>query len=250
MPVPTELRVLWADGETAKAPASGAVIALGQETTNDALDELYAIPRGPWVRMNMLGTLNARVTGPDGTSDSISNRADRAILKRIRAMSDAIIVGAHTVRQEPNMAVRSLPLIIVTASGRLDGHRIDPEEAARFVTVICPADAADEVARSMPGARMHHPPGARVSVSAILAWCASQSLDSVVVEGGAGLIGQFLDAEAIDEVCITQAPVFGRDDEPGLPGSRAERRFRRALIAADDLGFVYSRLIAEPSASA
>lgn len=249
MPAPKTLQVLWTDGESAPADAAGTTIALGEAQTADALDRLYEIPRRPWVRMNMLGTLNARVTGPDGTSDSISNRADRAILKRIRAMSDAIVVGAQTVRQEQHMAVRGVRLVIVTASGDLEGHRIPPDEAARAVTVVCPREAADEVARTMPGATVHHTPGERVAVADLLAWCREAGLESVVVEGGASLIGQFLDAEAIDEVCITQAPVFGRTQEPGLPGSGAPRRFRRALIAADDLGFVYSRLLAEPRAS-
>lgn len=247
MPAPTSLRVLWSDGEVVQAEGADTMLHLGDEATTDALDRLYAIPHRPWVRMNMLGTLNARATGPDGTSDSISNRADRAILKRIRAMSDAIIVGAETVRQEPRMGIRDVRLVIVTASGNLHGHGIAPEQVAHGVTVICPAAAAAEVERTMPGAAMHHPPGERVAVAAILAWCRDEGLDSLVVEGGANLIEQFLDAEAIDEVCITQAPVFGRSDEPGLPGSGAERRFRRALIAVDDLGFVYSRLVAEPA---
>lgn len=250
MPKPTSLHVLWSDGRIAPPLDPGTTVELGADDTADRLDRLYAVPPGPWVRMNMLGTLNARVTGPDGTSDSISNRADRAILKRIRAMSDAIVVGAQTVRQEKHMATGSTRLIIVTGSGDLSGHRISPEEAERGVTVMCPANAAAKVTETMPGANLFHPSsdhvGAGVSIADVLTWCRSQGLDRLVVEGGASLIGQFLDAKAIDEVCITQAPVFGRTDAPGLPGSSAERRYRRALVASDNLGFVYSRLVAEP----
>lgn len=251
MPAPTELRLLWSDGTVAPRIEPGSTLRLADDATIEQLDRLYAVPEGRWVRMNMLGTINARVTGPDGTSDSISNRADRAILKRIRAMSDAIVVGAQTVRQERHTATGSTRLVIVTRSGDLSGHRISPADAARSVTVVCPASAAVAVAATMPGADRFHPAprhGADVegvTVDDVLDWCRAHDLDRLVVEGGASLIGQFLDADAIDEVCVTQAPVFGPDDMPGLPGSSVERRYRRALVAVDDLGYVYSRLVAE-----
>lgn len=246
MPAPRELRVLWSDGTLAPSAATGTVVELAAPDAAATLDALYAVPDARWVRMNMLGTLNARVTGPDGTSDSISNRADRAILKRIRNMSDAIVVGARTVRQERHSATGDTRLVIVTTSGDLAGHRISADDASRSVSVLCPEAAAATVRETMPGAAVHHPPNdGWVSVEAILDWCDGEGLRRLVVEGGASLIGQFLDASAIDEVCVTQAPVFGRSDAPGLPGSSAPRRFRRALVAADDLGYVYSRLVAE-----
>ena len=246
MPAPDELRLLWSDGDLVPTVTPGEVLAMGTPASADAIDQLYATPDGPWVRMNMLGTLNARVIGPDGTSDSISNRADRAILKRIRAMSDAIVVGAQTVRQERHAATGTTRLVIVTGSGDLTGHRISPEDAAAGVTVLCPPAAAARVRETMPGASTAHPgDGDRVKVPAILDWCRSNGLERLVVEGGASLIGQFLDARAMDEVCLTQAPVFGPADAPALPGSTADRRFRRALLASDDHGFLYSRLVAE-----
>lgn len=245
MPAPSELRVLYTDGDLAPSTEPGTVVPLGRDETPAHLDRLWAVPEGRWVRMNMLGTLNARVTGPDGTSDSISNRADRAILKRVRVMSDAIVVGAQTVRQERHAATGGTRLVIVTGSGDLTGHRISRDDAELSVSVLCPPSAAHNVADTMPGAEIAHPGGEDIRVDVIIEWCLDRGLERLVVEGGASLIGQFLDARAIDEVCVTQAPVFGPTDAPGLPGSAAERRFRRALIAADDLGYVYSRLVAE-----
>ena len=262
MPAPTELRLLHSDGTVAPVVEPDTVVQLGRDDTTAQLDRLYAVPApaapapeapgggdgdraGRWVRMNMLGTLNARVTGPDGTSDSISNRADRAILKRVRAMSDAIIVGAQTVRAERHTATGATHLVIVSGSGDLEGHRISPDDAARSVSVLCPPAAADRVAETMPGAEICHPGGDDITVPVMLDWCRDRSFDRLVVEGGASLIGQFLDAGAIDEVCLTQAPVFGPTDAPGLPGSTADQRFRRAFVAADDLGYLYSRLVRE-----
>lgn len=246
MPAPKRLRVWWSDGTVAPEVEPGTTITLAEAAAASRLEELYAVPAASWTRMNMLGTLNARVTGPDGTSDSISNRADRAILKRVRAMSDAVLVGASTLRQERHTATGATRLIVVTASGDLHGHRIAPDEARAGVTVLCPPEAASRATATLPGAEVAHPEGSgRLSVAAILGWCHGHGLARLVVEGGASLIGQFLDADAIDEVCLTQAPVFGPGEAPSLPGSTAQRRFRRALLASDDLGYVYSRLVAE-----
>ena len=215
------------------------------------IDALYAAPAPEWVRMNMIGSINGRVTGPDGTSDSLSNRADRRILKAIRAMSDAVIVGAQTVRQERHTSTRPTWLVVITASGDLTGHRIGPEDAAASVLVCCPASARRRVAETMPGAQIaeFELVDDKVPLDAVLAQLHARGLRALVVEGGAALIGQFLDADLIDEVCVTQAPVFGPDDAPSLPGSARGTRFDRILLATDSAGFLYQRFVRADSAA-
>lgn len=203
---------------------------------------------GSWWRMNMIGTLNARVAGPDGTSDSISNRADRTILQHLRRSSDAVLVGAETVRSERHAPAHGALLVVVTGSGELSGHRLSREQAAEGALVLCPEDAADRVRATMPGARIEHPPlddEGRVDIAALRGFLAGLGLRRVVVEGGERLIGQCLDAGLLDEACLAQAPVFGRSDAPSLPGSSREDRWRRELVLADELGYLYSRLIRE-----
>lgn len=209
------------------------------------IDELYRVPARDWVRMNMLSTLNGRVTGPDKTSDSLSNRVDRTIMQRIRAMSDAVLVGARTVRQERHAAVDGAALVIVTLTGRLDGHRISEREAREHVHVLCPATARNAAARSMPGAQVHTAePGADGSIptTGMLDACRELGFRRIVAEGGRKLIGQLLDDDAIDEVCLTTAPRFGSPSADELPGSSLARHFERRLIAIDETGFLYARL--------
>lgn len=239
------IRILWGAGSPVLDGAAGRVVDLDDAHLDELVDELYRPPAGPWIRMNMLGTLNARVTGPDGTSDSITNRADRVVLGRIRAMSDAIVVGARTLREERHTPTGDTPLVVVTRSGELAGHRIGEDDARAGVIVLCPASAAEAVARTMPGARVEHPVGGDdVPVDEVVAWCRAAGFESLVVEGGGRLIGQFLDAGLLDEACLTQAPVFGPADAPQLPASTAGTRFDRALVALDDRGFAYTRLVA------
>lgn len=240
MPDPDELRIAVVDG--APAPETLDLRA----DVDERLRELYRAPRRSWVRMNMIGSLNGRVTGPDGTSDSLSNRADRRILRLIREQSDAIVVGAQTVRQERHMATGSTWLCIVTGSGDLSGHRISPADAAASVLVCCPADAVAEVERTMPGANtvaLALDERGRIPLDAVLDRLRERGLEQLVVEGGNRLISQFLDEGRLDEVCLTQAPVFAPDDAPSLPGSGHGTEFVRSLLAEDSLGFVYQRLL-------
>ena len=240
MPDPDELRILAAGGAT--PPETLDLRA----DVDDQLRELYRPPRREWVRMNMIGSLNGRVTGPDGTSDTLSNRADRRILKLIREQSDAIVVGAQTVRQERHTSTAPTWLCIVTSSGDLTGHRISEADATRSVLVCCPAASVTEVERTMPGARvapLELDASGRIPLGEVLAELRGRGLEQLVVEGGNRLISQFLDEGRLDEVCLTQAPVFAPDGAPSLPGSGTGTEFERALLAEDSAGFVYQRLL-------
>ncbi|SJM65837.1 dihydrofolate reductase family protein [Gulosibacter sp. 10] len=242
MPDPAWLRVLDASG----GAEGGPEIDLRGGEADGRIRALYQPPRRDWVRMNMIGSLNGRVTGPDGTSDTLSNRADRRILGAIRRMSDAIVVGAQTVRQERHTATAPTRLCVVTSSGDLGGHRISEREAAASVLVCCPQSAADRVRETMPGANIEalEPRDGRIPLGAVLDALRARGLHRIVVEGGNRLISQFLDEERLDEICLTQAPVFAPNDAPSLPGSGTGTRFDRALLLEDEAGFLYQRLLA------
>lgn len=238
---PHELRVL-----VSRTGASLDPIDLRDSLTDDRIRELYTPPRRDWVRMNMIGSLNGRVAGSDGTSDSLSNRADRRILTTIRKMSDAIVVGAETVRNERHLSTRPTWLCVVTATGNLEGHRISPQDAAASVLVCCPATAQTEVERTMPGAQVQvleaDRPGA-IALEDVLAALRDRDLRQIVVEGGNRLISQFLDEDRLDEICLTQAPVFAPNDAKSLPGSFTDTRFERELLLEDSAQYLYQRLL-------
>lgn len=225
-----------------------AEIDIRAEGADAALARWYAAPEA-WWRMNMIGTLNARVAGPDGTSDSISNRADRTILQHLRRWSEAVLVGAETVRSERHAPVGGAVLAVVTRSGDLSGNRIPREEAERGVVVLCPPAGVERARATMPGARIEHPPldgDGGVDVARLRGFLEQLGWRRVVVEGGERLISQVLDAGLLDEACLTQAPVFGDGDAPSLPGSTRDDAWERTLLAVDERGYLYSRLRRRP----
>ena len=61
----------------------------------------------PWVVLKMASSLDARTAAPDGTSRWITGEEARRDVHRLRARSDAILVGAGTVRaDDPELTVR------------------------------------------------------------------------------------------------------------------------------------------------
>src|SRR5207247_5912107 len=90
----------------------------------------------PWVVLKLASSLDGRTAAPDGSSRWITGDAARADAHRLRAESDAVIVGAGTVRtDDPALTVR-------------DGPGDDP---LRVVLGAIPEDARVRPALEMSG---------------------------------------------------------------------------------------------------
>ncbi|NNE74925.1 MAG: bifunctional diaminohydroxyphosphoribosylaminopyrimidine deaminase/5-amino-6-(5-phosphoribosylamino)uracil reductase RibD [Acidimicrobiales bacterium] len=152
----------------------------------------------PLVVLKLAATLDGRLAAPDGTSSWITGPEARADVHRLRAESDAIIVGAGTVRaDDPELTVRDYRPPVAVGDRSLDPERIVLGAAADDARVQ-PADNHDG------------------DVSDLIDRLGADGALQVMVEGGAGVAGAMYRAGLVDRFVVYLAPaVMGGDD--GVP---------------------------------
>ena len=107
------------------------------------LREVYAAPEGPWLRANMVSTVDGAATGDNGTSTSINNAIDQVVFDLLRELSDAIVVGAGTLRAEqyrPNPK----PIVVVSRSGEVPDGLLGPGSGPVLLATCSAAFKRDE----------------------------------------------------------------------------------------------------------
>lgn len=158
----------------------------------------------PWVVLKLAATLDGRTAAPDGTSQWITGPPARLDVQRLRAESDAIAVGAGTVRADnPALTVRP------DGSGPTDQPLRQP---LRVVVGRAPADA------KVQPALVHDGP-----LDDLLDGLGRRDVLQLLVEGGAHLAHSFHTAGLVDRYVIYIAPAFlgGDDGVPLLAGPGA-----------------------------
>jgi riboflavin-specific deaminase-like protein len=172
------------------------------------------VPAGrPWVTLKWAQTLDGRLATATGHSRWISGAAARVFAHRLRAEHGAILVGVGTVRADnPQLTTRLVegrnPLRVV-----LDSALRTPPDAAlagpgTLIATCLDAPSEREEALSRRGAevvRLPSPDG-MVDPLAVLHRLRDRGVESVLVEGGAGVITSLIRLRLADEVVIVLAP--------------------------------------------
>ncbi|HMS11954.1 MAG TPA: dihydrofolate reductase family protein [Microthrixaceae bacterium] len=153
----------------------------------------------PYVVLKLAASLDGGTAAPNGTSQWITSPAARADGHRLRAESDAIVIGAGTVRHDnPSLTVRDYQPPVIRQRGDVDPVRV--------VLGSAPPDALVQPCREMHG-----------PLEEVLDDLGRDGVLQVLVEGGASVAGQFHRAGLVDRYVIYLAPaLFGGGDARGL----------------------------------
>jgi diaminohydroxyphosphoribosylaminopyrimidine deaminase / 5-amino-6-(5-phosphoribosylamino)uracil reductase len=171
----------------------------------------------PWVHAKWAMTLDGKIATRSGDSRWISNEASRRRVHELRGRMDAILVGIGTVLADnPQLTVRPPgprrpTRIILDSQGRIHDDAIVVQTARVTPTILATTERMPQAKRAAlqsHGCEVlilpdHH---GRVRVDALLSELGRRRFTNVLVEGGSGVFGAFLDAAALDELHVFIAP--------------------------------------------
>jgi riboflavin biosynthesis pyrimidine reductase len=212
----------------------------------DRLVDLYRPGAAEWVRLNLIGSVSGSATGPDGTSETLTNPVDRAILGVIRGHADVVVVGAASIRAEGYFVPRNGALAVVSRSGNFADHQIKGTTQHGTLIILCPAAAVERARASigMPEITIIAVPDddGSLTAPAIVTALRGAGYRSIVVEGGPALATLFVTDDAVDELCLTTSPVLNGGAMP-LFGAHefADRPLTLTQLLIDSGGATYAR---------
>jgi riboflavin biosynthesis pyrimidine reductase len=213
----------------------------------------------PAIAINMVTSVDGATT-LDGRVGRLTGPADQALLRRLREESDAVLVGAATVRAEgysrllrPEARERRLhargteePLLCVVSRDANLGPGAPALRAAPSALVFLTSDAAvlpdaerEVLALRAPSAA----PGEPVTLRPLLARLRGEhGVEHVVCEGGGTLNAALLAEGVVGELFVAVSPLVAREpDSPALVGGVAEPLGLELMAHASAEDFVFLR---------
>lgn len=169
----------------------------------------------PWVVLKLAATMDGRTAAADGSSQWITGDAARTDAHILRALSDAVLVGAGTVRaDDPSLTVR----------------HVEGRDPLRVV-----------LGRAPEGAKVHPAIELAGDLGDVLDELGRRGVLQLLVEGGAAVAHGFHAARLVDRYVLYLAPALmgGDDGRPLLAGPGAQtidEMWRGRLISVEQLG--------------
>jgi riboflavin-specific deaminase-like protein len=188
----------------------------------------------PYVLLSCAMSVDGYIDDTSADRLLLSNAEDFDRVDALRAASDAILIGASTMRRDdPRLLVNSderraarvarglpeYPLkVTVTGSGDLDpGLKFWHHGGEK--AVYCPDRAVAKARRSLGDLACVIGTGDTVDLPCILDDLAGRAVGRLMVEGGSTVHTQFLTAGLADEIHLAIAPFFvGQPDAPRFVG--------------------------------
>jgi 3,4-dihydroxy 2-butanone 4-phosphate synthase/GTP cyclohydrolase II len=221
---------VWTELLQGRVPARAAA---GAEAV---LLERYGslVAAGPTITIAQLAqSVDGFIASRTGDANYVSGTEDREHLHRLRALVDAVVVGAQTVvADDPQLTTRTVPgpspvRVIIDPHGRIPRHaRVLTDGQVK--TLWCVATGFEPppvLAAHVEPVTLELEEG-RFQPEALLEMLRARRLGRVLVEGGGRTVSDFLAAGVLDRLYLTIAPILVGDGVPGV-------RFAGADLLAD-----------------
>jgi riboflavin biosynthesis pyrimidine reductase len=186
------------------------------------------------MRANFVTTIDGAAYDAHGVTESLGGKADEQVFAMLRSLADVVIVGAGTARIE-SYGPADTPIVVVSHSLNLPPKLHQPGIIVA-TTREAPAKRVERLRAS----------GAEVLERGIGAIAWSEMLDEfeargwrkVLCEGGPTVFGELIEADLIDELCLTIAPVLEAGEAPRIAHSVVPVARGMELAFAEPVGDV------------
>ena len=194
----------------------------------------------PLVTLKLATTLDGRIAAAGGDARWITGPAARRLAHALRDVSDAVLVGAGTVRADDPRLTCRLPgghdpvrIVLAGPALRLPARARVLARGGPPTWVVAPrgAPAARVAALRRRGVEVLLVPGrrGRVPFAALVRLLGARGLTSLLVEGGGTVAAEALRARAVDRLVLFVAPAILGGDAVAAVGPLGRVRVRDAV---------------------
>jgi len=210
------------------------------EVDLDPIDfyDLIRVPHAgrPWLLLNMITSVDGS-THISGTSGGLGGPADQKVLSTLRSVADVILVGSGTVHAENYRAPQvpgdeagrrrvergqsPLPrLAVVSGSGKLNPEipMFDKNETRSMRPLIYTSENGERklLENFEDKAEIVTLDADLVDLSCVLKDLFGRGAQVVLAEGGPSLNHQLIEAQLVDELCLTISPLLVGGESSGI----------------------------------
>lgn len=200
----------------------------------------------PWIIMKAGQSLDSRITLQPGKGTPITGRQSKHYVHELRDRVDAILIGIETANiDNPSLTTRienenrgrDALRVILDTHLRLSPQALLVRQQSNAATwVFCGQDASEVKSKALEQAgvvvhRVSTGLDGKLDLLQVLKILASGDMSTVLVEGGAGVHGAFLEKGLVDEVYLFYAPFFiGDCGTPLVRGYAVDPAEPRSLL--------------------
>ncbi|MEI6234047.1 MAG: bifunctional diaminohydroxyphosphoribosylaminopyrimidine deaminase/5-amino-6-(5-phosphoribosylamino)uracil reductase RibD [Planctomycetota bacterium] len=219
--------------------------------------------RVPLIALKWAMSLDGKIATGSGDSKWITGEMSRLHARRLRGRHDAVVVGIGTVladdpsfnvrldSDEETASTRQPRRVILDSNARtpLNSKLFDVQPAGPIILTVCKSPNASvmeriDALRERGAEVVEVDPSANgsVSVEAVVRELGKRGVMSVLVEGGAQVLGAFVDAKLADRAHVFVAPkIVGGGNGLSAVGGRGVEKVADAMTFID--GSVTSQMI-------
>ncbi|RUR33524.1 RibD family protein [Vreelandella andesensis] len=182
---------------------------------------LPLVRHSSWVVAQLGQSLDGRIATESGHSHYINGFESLVHLHRLRALADAVVIGAGTASADnPQLTVRHVSgkhptRVVIDPRGRV------PAELTLFTTPSAPTLHLTGPEATVARTTAEHcvltlDKNGQFNPADVVALLAERGLTRVLVEGGGVTVSQFIEANTVDRLHLLVAPLLIGSGRPGL----------------------------------